>query len=234
MDEYNGAALETAAKLNAVPLLRAMLQGRAVSSTSLSRAFKSADRERLEVVKIFLDAGIRGDLLHAALVEQSKRGDHSLDVCSCFLQHGASVNEYNGEALNTTIRLGAVQLAQVLLLERKATSTTLSRAFNSALEFPDSVNLRMLQLLFNAGLQKGDEIHGGLLKLVQFGSKDTEIIQGLLKFGASVHYDNHNALKSAALLCNHSVLEVLFPDRNLDTSQPTRSRDLAPPLLRLA
>jgi hypothetical protein len=211
VDFNGGEALEIAAKLNAVSLLRAMLQGRAVLGSSLSKAFESADQRRYEVVELFLDAGLKGEPLHTALVVQSKRGDKALDVCSLLLKHcGESINEHDGEALNTAVSLGAIQLVRAMLLERKASSSTLSRAFESALDLADRVRLIMMQLIFDAGLPKGAQVDAGLLKLVQRGSKDTESIQALLKFGASVHYDDHEAIHAAARLCHLNVLELLL------------------------
>lgn len=141
---------------------------------------------------------------------QSKRGDEGLDISSLLIKHGASVNESNGESLNTATSLHAVQLVQAMLRGRKAIPQTLSRAFESALELPDHVRLVMMQMIIDAGLQKGKLIDAGLLKIVQNGSKDTETMGALLKFGASVHYHNHEALNAAARLCNHSVLRLLL------------------------
>ena len=119
-DECNGEALATAAKLGAVPLVRTMLQERKISTPVLWKAFKAADHRNHDLVRLFLDAGLKGEPLNRALAEQAKRGDVSLIVCSMLLKHGASIDEYDGEALGTAVSLGAIQLAHAMLSERKA------------------------------------------------------------------------------------------------------------------
>lgn len=170
----------------------------------------SSDHTRPEVVKIFLDAGLQGKPLHDALVVQSKRGDESLAVCTLFLKHGASVDTDNGEALNTAVTLGATQLARTMLQERKLEPATLSRAFESSLKLSDFLRLVTMEMLFQAGLQKGSLIDAALLELVQSGSKHTNSLRALLEYGASPHYKTHGALNSAAFECNHSVLHLLL------------------------
>lgn len=67
-NEHNGEALQNAAKLNAVALLKAMLQGQVVPNATLSRVFTLANHQQIEIVEIFLRAGLRGEPLHTALV----------------------------------------------------------------------------------------------------------------------------------------------------------------------
>ena len=71
------------------------------------RAFNSGDHQNLELVKIFLDAGLKGEQIHDALKKQSQFGDDGLPICSLLLSHGASVDEYEGEALNRAVCLVA-------------------------------------------------------------------------------------------------------------------------------
>lgn len=186
------------------------MQYSVLTSISCGRAFMSSDHKRPEVVKIFLEAGLQGKPLHDALVVQSKRGDESLAVCNLLLKHGASVDTDDGEALNTAVTLGATQLAKTLLQERKLKPATLTRAFKSALKQTDRLRLVTMEMLFEAGLQKGSPIDAALLELVQSGSKDANSIRALLGFGASPHYKSHSALNSAASQCDHSVLHLLL------------------------
>jgi ankyrin repeat protein len=210
INSNNGEALVNAAILSAVSLLRMMLQGEGISDMSLTVAFRAADQSNFDIIELFLKAGLQGEPLHSALVMQAQRGVQGLAICDLLLTHGADINEYEGESLNEATASGTVELVYAMLLGRKATPKTLSRAFESALLLHDELRLVMIQLLANSGLQAGPEIDAGLLDLVQSGSKDTDSMRELLKLGASVHHDNHGALDAAAQLCHHEVLLLLL------------------------
>jgi len=220
LNSNNGEALANAARLRAVPLLRMMLQGEGILNTSLTVAFNAADLKQYEVVELFLTAGLQGEPLHAALVMQAQRGVQGLAICDLLLKHGANINEYEGESLNEAVASGTVELVHAMLLGQKATSKTLFRAFESAVQLNDELRLVMIHLLVDAGLQAGPKIDAGLLELVKSGSKDTESMRELLNLGASVHHDNHGALDAAAQLCNHEVLLLLL-EYLIDESAPS-------------
>jgi ankyrin repeat protein len=210
IDTNNGEALANAARLSAVPLLRMMLQGQEILNVSLTWAFRAADHKQYEIVELFLKAGLHGEPLHSALMMQAQRGDEGLTICELLLRHGADINEYDGEALNEAAASGNVELMQAMLLGRKATPETLSRAFKSALQLHNQLRSVMIQLLVNAGLQAGPQIDAGLLSLVQSGKKDIDSMRELLTLGASVYHDNHCALDAATQLCHHDVLLLLL------------------------
>lgn len=210
IDANNGEALANAARLSAVPLLRMMLQRQGILNESLTWAFAAVGHEQYEIIELFLKAGLHGEAVHSALVLQTQRGDRGLTTCELLLNHGADINEYDGEALNEAAASGNVKLMQAMLHERKATPKILSRAFGSALQSPDQPRFIMIQLLVGAGLQAGPEVDIGLLDLVQSGSKDINSMRELLKLGASIHHNNHGALDAAVQLCHHKVLLLLL------------------------
>jgi ankyrin repeat protein len=216
-DEYNGEALTTAAKLAALPLLQAMIQ-RKVSDVSLTRAFKSADHQNLDLIKILLDAGLKGEPLHTALVEQSKRGNEGLAVCTLLLAHGASADEYNGEALTTAARLEALPLLQAMLKDKVASKATLNRAFKSA----NHENLDIVTIFLDVGLT-GEPLDTALVEQSKRGNEAIAVCKLLLTYGASVDTNHGEALTNAAKLDAPLLLRALLSERPVSNATLTRA-----------
>ena len=103
------------------------------SKNSLEAAFNVAlsvpdETCRLAMAQILLDAGVKGDPLHAALITQVKRRDMNVTLCSMLLKYGASIDAQNGEPLVIAAKLGATALLQTMLQGRKAAYGSLSRS----------------------------------------------------------------------------------------------------------
>ena len=216
-DEYNGEALTTAARLAALPLLRAMIQ-RKVSDHSLTLAFMSANHQNLDLIKIFLGAGLKGEPLHTTLVEQSRRGNEGLAVCSLLLAHGASANEYNGEALTIVAKLEALPLLQAMLKNSVVSKSTLIRAFKSA----NHENLDLVTIFLDFGVT-GQPLDTALAEQSKRGNKAIEVCKLLLRYAASVDANHGEALTTAVKLNALVLLQVLLRERPVSNATLTRA-----------
>jgi ankyrin repeat protein len=103
------------------------------SKNSLEAAFNAAfgttDKTcRLAMIQILLDAGVNGDRLNSALVNQAKGGDANIALCSMLLKYGASIDAQNGAPLVVATKLRAILLLQTMLQDRKAAYGSLSRS----------------------------------------------------------------------------------------------------------
>lgn len=102
------------------------------SKNSLEAAFNAAfgvtdETCRLGMVQILLNAGVKGDSVDAALINQAKRGDMNVTLCLMLLKYGASIDAQNGEPLVIAAKLGAISLLQTMLQGRKAAHSSLVR-----------------------------------------------------------------------------------------------------------
>jgi hypothetical protein len=134
-DFKGGACLVTAVNEKNAKILTSLVEvsNPKPSKTSLEAAFKTAlevtdEQCQLELVQILLDAGVKGGPLHAALITQAKGGDKNTALVALILKYGASIDDQNGEALNTAAKLGAISLLQTMLQDRKVADLSLSRS----------------------------------------------------------------------------------------------------------
>lgn len=134
--DFNGSAcLITAVHDKNVKILALLVESSnpKPSKDSLEATFKAAlsitdEQVRLELIQILLDAGVRGQPLHVALIAQSKHGDKNLALCKMLLKYGASINARQGEPLNHAAKLGAISLLKNMLEGQKVEEASLVRS----------------------------------------------------------------------------------------------------------
>jgi hypothetical protein len=106
-DFDGGASIITATWSENLGILELLVAGgyQMPNNASLVAGFEtvlsvSSQSKKMKLLKLFLDAGLKGPSLDVALVSASKQGVEGSSLCKLFLEYGASVNAQGGEALD--------------------------------------------------------------------------------------------------------------------------------------
>lgn len=106
-DFDGGASIIAATQSENIGILELLVAGRYQmhNNASLVSGFETAlsvpsQSKKMKLLKLFLDAGLKGPPLDVALVNTSKQGVEGSSLCELLLEHGASVNAQGGEALD--------------------------------------------------------------------------------------------------------------------------------------
>jgi hypothetical protein len=165
----------------------------------------------MKLLRLILDAGLKGPSLEAALVNASKQGHEGLPLCKLFLEYGASVNAQGGEALDICTRSGNIELLQMLLQgPHRPSIEILFRIFQSSQKLDPKLRHLATGLILQANMPINDQVAAALDSLVQDRRPDMKTIEVLLSFRASVHYENHRPLVTAAKTFNKTLLSLLL------------------------
>ena len=229
VDYKGGASVTAAARFENVGILELLVGGefQQPMNASLVPAFEvvlslpSPFQKKKKLLQLILDAGLQGPAHDAALVTASKKGQEGLPMVKLFLEYGASVNAYGGEALDTAAHSGNLELLQMLLQGRHQPSPEiLSRIFQSALKLDVKVRHLAIELILLAHMPIDVQVAAALDGLVQARTPDMQTIKVLLSFRASVHYENHRPLVTAGKTFNKTLL-ILLLEHSTDGSAPS-------------
>ena len=219
VDYDGGASITAAARSENIGLLELLIGGefQQPHSSSLVGAFEvsllstSPSARKMRMVKLILDAGLQGPSLDTALVNAIKRGQEELPMCDLLLKYGASVNALHGEALNTCCRSGNLGLLEKLLKSaHRPAPEILSIIFQSSLVLDYKIRPRAMELILQAGMAIDNQVAAALDRLVLERRPHMPSIEVLLSFHASVHFEGHRPLITAAKTLNMMLLKLLL------------------------
>lgn len=168
----------------------------------------------------FLHAsGATGEGVNNALIliARKKPFDQSqLEMLKLLLRMGADVNYRNGEALSKAISRANLAMVKSLLTGKPNTKT-LRVAYKAALNLTAMPRLKIVPLVFDAGLPIDDEIAASMAMVVEAASPDPLLVEFFLNRGVSVSYENYRCVVSAGLALDIGIFELLLqkvPDSN--------------------
>lgn len=198
LDYQEGQAIVEACRAGASEVLKMLLSGKtAVQKPTLSRGFQAATevgdlRERAAIFRLLLDHGVDGEEVDAQLVSAARFGDDAEDLVQLFLEHGASTDFNNGEAVWNATRCASMGILEMLLgiktigpRQQKPSHKTMSRALKASWKLSPEPRYQVIEWLFKAGLPIGEDIHVGLNKAVNDEEPNMALIELLVKNGAS-------------------------------------------------
>jgi hypothetical protein len=215
--EHNGGqAVLCAASLGQADILKLFVEGKLCDKPSMSTltsgfsgamTLKERDSESHHlIVQILLEAGMRGDVISAALIEAVKEGDPNLKMSELLCRVGqASVDWHEGEALDIATRSASIATLS-LLLERQPSQEVLRRAYISAFQLPKETRYQVIQQLLEAGKSIDHCVANTLTSATREDPPDRRLIKLLLSYGA---FDEGESLVHAATTLDSETLSLL-------------------------
>lgn len=214
-DFNNGESISAAASSENIGILELLVgsQYQKPRNDSLVAGFEAAlgasQQKKTKLLKIILDAGLKGPALDFALVNATKSKNEAF--VRLFLEYGASVNYQKGEALNAVTRYGNIEILQLLLKgPDRPLVEALSRIFQTALKLDPEIRHVATRLILEARLPIDGQVAAALDALVQDQRPDIRTIDVLLSYDTSVHHENHRPLVTAARSLNQPLLSRLL------------------------
>ncbi|KAI0442463.1 hypothetical protein F4803DRAFT_370210 [Xylaria telfairii] len=149
-----------------------------------------------------------------ALVEEVKASGGQDEIVRLLLDHGANVNYERGKLFGEIVSNTPATRSMHLLrdaLSRGPDQTALGTAFDSTrqLECPLEHRLALFSSILEAGYQ-GPSIHTALREVIASHPDNTSVPDLLLRYGASVDYDNGGTLVSALQSRNLQLLTTIM------------------------
>lgn len=218
-DYEGGASISAAALAENVGILELLVGGEfeKPNNASLVAGFgvvlsvSTAPQKKTKLLRLILDAGLKGPALDVALINSSKPGPDSVTMCKLFLEYGASINAQGGEALDISTRTGNIELLELLLKgPHPPAPEILSRIFQSSQKLDPKLRPQATKLILEANMPVNAQVAAALDSLVLEKRHDMETIGVLLSHNASVHHENHRPLITAATAFNKPLLSLLL------------------------
>lgn len=216
VEHKGGQAVLSAASLADGEMLKLLVDGSVGKKPTLSTlttgyggamALKDRDGDAYHLVlSILLEAGLRGEAVDAALVEAVKEGDSNFKLIELIYSNGASIEWYDGEALNIAT-LSASIATLTLLLRATPSQSTLKRAYRSGITLPKDQRYPVIELIMKAGKSIDKHVATTLLRATQETPADRELIKLLLSFQA---YDEGQSMAHAASILDLETLKLLI------------------------
>lgn len=179
---------------------------RRYSSSLLRDAFQEAAKpnknkeKRVAICKSLLKHGVvPSSVLSAALLAAAGDGDVQLGVV--LLDHGASVDFQEGQAVVEACKAGAPEVVRMLFggdaKKVEVKRETLEKGFTAAAQVEDlGKRAEMFRLLLEKGVS-GDVVAAQLVTAAKFGEDGEGLVKLLLEFGAGVDYNAGEAIWNA-------------------------------------
>ncbi|KAK3994880.1 Serine/threonine-protein phosphatase [Cladorrhinum sp. PSN332] len=189
-DHQSGQAIISACTSGSTPILSMLLSKASPSPQTLDSAFQAASQipsisTRESIFSLLLPHKPSLDILNTELIECSKLAPHGETLISLLLNHGADPNHSSGEAVWNTTRSNNMASLQVLIKSPsiRLNKVTLLRALKGSKSLDPSTRYTVLEWLFEAGLEAGEEVNLALTKAVK--DEDLRLVKLLLDHGAS-------------------------------------------------
>lgn len=172
------------------------------------------------IVKILLEAGLRGEAVDVALVEAVKEGDSNLKLTELIYASGASIEWHDGEAIDIAARLASLETLS-LLLGTHPSQNTLKRAFRSSLALPTDQRCEVISFIMQAGKSIDKHVSNTLLQATREQPPDKKLIKLLLDFQV---FDEGQSMAHAASVLDMETMLLLLesPKARLFTSSTFR------------
>jgi hypothetical protein len=189
------------------------------NSTTCQNAFKAAlslkdERSQLKYCEILLNANpdheTRGAALLMAVMAQQ------LKTALLLIQCGASVDFDNGAVLRSAVVSTNSPMLQLLLQDssRKPSPDTLNSVLGVCLDLQNGpTKQELLEIILRAGVRT-EFLSKALAELVRLKQSDCASVGALLRYGASVYYNDNESLIVAARMCHIEILEALLSCAN--------------------
>lgn len=199
----DGEALMTAVKNENADVARLVLEkSRAqYTPTTLRGAFqlatKGKDRDkRVAICSALLKRGVAGPVVSDALLAAASDGDLALGAV--LMEHGASVEHHEGQAIVEACGAGSAAVLKMLLGSKvEAKKGTLVKGFQAATQVGDlAKRAEVLRLLLDKGVD-GEVVDAQLVSAAKFGEEGEKLVRLLLEFGANVDYNAGEAIWNA-------------------------------------
>ena len=165
---------------------------------------------RYTCIALLLGGGAKGDEISRALVHaicESQEQDPRL--VELLIRHGARLDYSEGKAIKHAVSTSMNDNFLELLLGGNGASTVLASLVPLAMNHVQRTRLRILHLLLEKGAQ-GAQLHLALIDAVKQGPSAQQTIDMLLKYNASVDYQDGEAVRVAAAAGHSSILDCLL------------------------
>jgi hypothetical protein len=203
-----------------------LIVARGLDSTTFQNAFGAAfslkdERSRLKYSQVLLEANPDAETKDIALL-MAVAAQHFKTVL-LLLRSGASIDFDNGAALRSTVASANPQILQSLLQDcsKKPFPDTLKAVLEACLDLMKGARKQeLLELILRAGVRVEFLSHA-LVELVRVKKPDCQSVEALLRYGASVYYNDNESLIVSARMCHINVLRALLSCTN-DSSAITQ------------
>ncbi|KAK4163221.1 Serine/threonine-protein phosphatase [Cladorrhinum sp. PSN259] len=188
-DHQSGQAIISACTSGSTSILVMLLSKAPPSPQTLDSAFQAASQTpsiptRESMFSLLLPHKPSLDILNTQLIESSKLTPHGETLVSLLLEHGADPNHNSGEAVWNATRSNNLSSLELLLKSsQRLDKVTLLRALKGSKSLDPSTRYRVLEWLFEAGLEPCEEVNLALSKAVK--DEDSRLVKLLLDHGAS-------------------------------------------------
>jgi ankyrin repeat protein len=168
--------------------------------------------ERIRFMEMLLKAEARGEYLSDALITAVNDGDKIL--IERLLTCGASLEHQGGRGIENAARFGSIEILRSIISGdfcSKPNLATLTKGFVAAAAMRDNEELyyTMAEIFLKAGT-KGEVVDQALVEAVRKGDSHLRVTELLLKSGASVEYQEGQAISIAAGNPHLQTLNILL------------------------
>ena len=185
-------------------ILQSLLDGRGVSrilASLVPLVMNHAQETRLPLLQLLFGKGAQGTQVHLALIDAVKQGPSAQPTIDLLLQHNASVDYQNAEAIKIAAAAGHSSILDCLL-QRNPNIESLPEALKLAMRAPaapSSANnltrFKSVRLLTRAGITQSDVIHRALIQAVV--EKDHALVEHLIKSGGDPNFQSGESVIKA-------------------------------------
>ncbi|KAK3312348.1 hypothetical protein B0H66DRAFT_397155 [Apodospora peruviana] len=202
-DSTDGKVLKLAVNgesVDAVDLILAKSPSK-YSASVLQDAFQEATKvkdkgKRVAICSLLLKKGVSGQIVSDALLTASTDGDVLLGAV--LMDHGASVEHQEGQAIVEACTAGASEVLRMLLRSKaEVRKQTLVKGFQAATQVGDlGKRGEVFRILLDNGVS-GDVVNAQLVSAAKFGEDGESLVRLFLEFGANVDYNSGEAIWNA-------------------------------------
>ncbi|KAK7729110.1 hypothetical protein SLS53_009325 [Cytospora paraplurivora] len=214
-DTSDGEALMHAVKGASVPIVELLMtKSKKHPAARLNEAVAEAAKIEIKEVRksiceLLLKAGASGRAVSDALLAAARTGD--MELGTMLMNHGASLDHQEGQAVVEACRAGSSDVLQMLLSNESTTrKETLERGFQAATEIRDLTKRGdVFRLLLDKGVA-GEVVNVQFVSAGRYGDDAIDLVKLLLQYGASPNYNGGEAVHNATRCAFLGILEVML------------------------
>ncbi|KAL2135711.1 hypothetical protein VTI74DRAFT_7228 [Chaetomium olivicolor] len=222
VEHQEGQAVVEASGAGAPEVVRMLLGGKGeVEIGTLLKGFGAAAQvadleRRVDVMRLLLEKGVKGETVDAQLVIAAKFGENGEQLVRLLVEFGANVDYNAGEAIWNATRSAVMGSLKLMLgvervsdRQKRPSKVTLLRALKASRKLGRDPRYQVIEWLFQAGLPPCEEVNIALNRAVK-DEPDPRLVQLLLKHGASPLANGCETLTDAAQLLLADILRLLL------------------------
>lgn len=214
-DYKDGASVLESIKVHNLRLLQFFLKSE-LSKRTLVNAFNLARKmgcsrdQRYAIFSILLQSRCEKFNTSIALVQTVQRDPTDVETSTLLLNHGASVDYQDGQAMQLVASAGSLQLLNILR-EKNPSKRSREAAFASAIHASLTAEVRndVYSTLLESGISR-DLISEALIVASGAEASDKSLLALLLEYGASLDYGNGSALCNIAARGNVEAVATML------------------------